>query len=278
MAGKSLMNRPGSGAEKGMRPDRRWIWTCGVLAALCLGSGLPGPAAAELEVSGGMEYFTVQTYARDPAGYYFQTLIQSTLATLGLGYRLGPLKVRAAGSLSDWNAGGKWTGSDIVTLDLEPYYLWAWQQKLTLEVGVNVWGGWDVGVGYEDHALRHYNGSEALTFLQYRLRSAEAFVDYRLLQTENLQVQAAVAYAPLAFIEVYQNTTIERDVEGIHVYDTAGAGSRWRGRLAMHYRDSAGWGLDFSYTAGFARFQEPRNLSEFSLRFGSLTGFFTLLF
>lgn len=262
------------------REDRERMRVATILAAALCAGLIPGSVWARFEVGGGMEYYTVQTYARDLQGNNLQTLLQTTLAGARLSFQEGPLTVKAAAGITDWNIGGQWRGTDVDLTPFELYYTWSWQNVLRLEADYEFYHGWSAGLCGSDHQLRHYSGNTQITFLQYRFRELGFCLNYTPVETQDVRIFLTAAYSPWASVETYQDSFFFHD-RALAVdlpWDSSGAGVCWRGRVQMQYRDSAGWGVDLLYEAGFARFSQPRNLDDFSLRFGSLTGYFSLWF
>jgi hypothetical protein len=236
-------------------------------------------ASPGLEFGLGMEYFSVAAYSRDLSGYYFQSLLQSTLAKARLGYTAGPVRLELQGGLSDWNVSGVWRGSDYPELSLDAYYTWAWQQEWQAEADWTFLPGLALAVAYDDHQLRHYNGNGQETFLQYRLDACDLGLQYAVLRTPSVQLRAAVFYAPRVALQWFSDPRLEvLPGEVLGRVDLAATGWRAQGRLQFEYRDSGGWGIDIGYLAGYARFPQPGDLSEITLRQGTLTGCFTFLF
>jgi len=249
-------------------------------SAILLGL-LSNAAWARFEFGGGMEYFSVQTYVQDLQGAYFQTLLQSTLAKARLGYVEGPLTLRASAGLTDWNVSGEWRGSGLQSFVFDNLYTWSWQQQLSLETSYEFIAGWSAGILYEDHQLRHYSGEAQHTFQRYRTSALDLVLGYVPLKTPDVRVILNAAYSPWLNMEIFQDASLyfsDLPYPVVQPIDSGGRGTRWYGRAQLQYRDSAGWGIDFIYHAGFARFPSPRNLLEVSQRFGGLTGYFTLLF
>jgi hypothetical protein len=253
---------------------KRWIGTALLLAAW------PQAAAAGtgFEAGGGMEYFTMSSYSRDAAGNYFQSLLQTTLAVARLGYTAGPLRLEVAAGLSDWNVSGEWSGTGFERLSLDDYYTWAFQQHFQAEAAWEALPDWELLLGYFDRRVRHYNGNLQDTFLDVRLRNWNLGLQYTVLKTSSVRLRAAARYAPRAEVTWYQDiaTELPLDVQG--PVDASETGWDASGRLQFQYRDTAGWGIDIGYVVGVARFDHPRDLSEIALRYGALTGYFTLLF
>lgn len=243
------------------------------LSLLTVG-GLPVFAWGELDGGVGMEYFSVQAYTRDHDGRYFQTLVQSTLAKARVKYAAAGFFGQVTGGLNDWQSSGEWGGTVNYVDDR---YLWVWQQQFSAELGYE-FNRWQMGLSYGDHDLQNYYGNTARVF--YRLRTTEAFLNFTAYENSSTRIVLGGGYAFKTAIELYENGYFAEDNGEITSYEvnSAGEGRRWRGRVALQYRDSANWGIDVLYDAGWAQFFDPSNLSEISLRFGSLTGFFVLWF
>jgi hypothetical protein len=252
-----------------------------LLGLICLLWLLPGAAWARFEVGGGMEYFTVQTYVRDLQGNYIQTLLKSTLGRARLGYSDGPLEMHGSFGLSDWQVSGGWKGNQIGPSSSDTLYF-AWQQYWDMEIDFEFWNGWGAGLGYADHSLQHYNGlnNDHFVYLQYRSQAFDALLNYVPLRNSSVKMMMTLAYAPYVRFNVSQTTDVYPDqpLETIQDYDSAGTGTRWSGRVQFQYRDSGGWGIDALYSVGFSRFPDLPGLGEYSLRYGTLTGYFTLFF
>jgi len=250
------------------------IATLMVLLTACW---LPSTVWAELEGGVGMEFFSVEAYTRDLDGKYLQTLVESTLATAKVKYTLNGCFAQVTGGIGDWQSSGEWTGSDG-DIPMEEAATATWQQYFKTEVGYeNTWG--QLGSAYWDRDLKndYVYASGQLSHLTYRLQAYEAFARLNLYQSSSTQISLGGAYAPASKVELYHNeyTSVEGYYDYYHV-DSAGQGPTWHGNLQLKYRDSANWGIDILYDAGWAHFSDPSNLSEISLRFGSLTGFFIL--
>lgn len=250
-------------------------WPAACAAALLLAAA--APAGAAWETGGGMEYYSVQTYARDDAGRSFQTLLQTTLAKTAFTFTHGDLTVHAEAGLSDWNTSGEWRGSGIIDYDIESLYTWVWQQEIQAEARVGIGGGLAAGAAVYDRTVEHYYPGD-LRYLRFRLRAYDALLDWTMLRRPNLTVGAAVGYSPTVHLAWYQDTGLGVIDPVLETRDSQGLGTRWWGRVRLHYRDSGGWGVDFFYQAGFARFPDPRDLAEITLRSGRLTGVFVLVF
>ncbi|MCK5218488.1 hypothetical protein KAR10_03125 [bacterium] len=233
--------------------------------------------AMEVEFGGGMEYFTVKIQAEDYPGRSFTTLIQSTLAGAQCRLQEGPWVLKFSGSLSDWNVSGEWQGTGILPFSTEPFQ-WAWQQRYNVEAGFYFLESMGVGVRLSDHALRHYAGDYDITYLEYRNHAYDLIIKYIPLRSQDLTLELCMAYSPAAYIEVYQNTYVAPEIFAIHTYNSSGRGQRWEGGIQMEYRDSAGWALALLYSFGWAGFSGLPELSEFSMKYGTLTGYFSLRF
>lgn len=245
-----------------------------LLAMFCLVSRAE---AMELEFGGGMEYFTVKIQAEDYLDRYFSTLIQSTLACARCRLQEGPWVLKFSGGLSDWNVSGEWQGTGIRPFSTEPFH-WAWQQKYNLEADFYFLDSWSVGVRFSDHALRHYFAQNDWTYLEYRNRAYDLNFKYLLLRGRDLTLGVSMAYAPSAYIEVYQNTDFILETYAIRTYNCSGWGQHWEGTIQMEYRDSAGWSLALLGSFGWAGFSGMPGLSRFSMKHGTLTGYFSLRF
>jgi hypothetical protein len=247
--------------------------------ALCFITGwLPQVAWAgwELEGGAGMEYFTAQAYTRDHDGKYLQTLLGSTLATAKVKYSFDGCFAQLTGGIGDWESSASWTGSDG-DIPVNEDYTATWQQYYKVDLGYENRLG-QVGVSYWDRDLKNgYVYTEGqLYHLAYRLQACEVFARLNLYQNSSTQISLGGAYAPAAKVALYHNEYSYPDSYDIYHVDSAGQGPSWHGNLQLKYRDSANWGIDILYDAGWADFSNPSNLSELSLRFGSLTGFFIL--
>lgn len=245
-----------------------------LLTMFCL---VPRAGAVELEFGGGMEYFTVKVQAKDYLNRYYSTLIQSTLACAQGRLQEGPWVLKFSGGLSDWNVSGEWQGTGILPFSIEPFH-WAWQQKYNLEANFYFLESMGVGVSLSGHALRHYFAQDGWTYLEYRNQAYSLIFKYIPLRSRGLTLKLCMACAPAAYIEVYQNTYVAPEAFSIHTYNSSGRGYRWEGGIQMEYRDSAGWSLDLLYSFGWAGFSGLQELSEFSMKYGTLTGYFSLWF
>jgi hypothetical protein len=253
-----------------------------LLGLICLLWLLPGAAWARVEAGGGMEYFTVQTYVRDLQGNYFQTLLKSTLGRARLGYVAGPLEVHGSFGLSDWVVSGKWQSNYYNFSSMDTFGT-AWQQYWDVEIDYEFWNGLGVGVDYTDHSLQHYDvaTNPYFIFLQYRSQAFDALLNYVPLRTSAVKMMMTLAYSPYTRFNVSQTTDTnspDQNINTIFDYDSAGTGTRWSGRVQFQYRDSGGWGIDALYSVGFSRFPDLPGLGEYSLRYGTLTGYFTVFF
>ncbi len=244
------------------------------LTMFCL---TPRAEATEWDFGGGMEYFTVKIQAEDYLGRYFSTLIQSTLACAQCRLQEGPWVFKFSGGLSDWNVSGEWHGTGILPFSTEPFH-WAWQQKYNLEADFYFLDFLGVGVRFSDHALRHYFAQDDWTYLEYRNRAYDLNLKYLFIRSRDITLGVSMAYAPAAYIEVYQNTYLAPQIYAIHTYNSSGRGEYWEGGVQMEYRDSAGWGLALFCSFGWAGFSGLPELSRFSMKYGTLTGYFSLRF
>jgi hypothetical protein len=240
---------------------------------------LPAAAGAELEGGAGMEYFSVQAYTRDHDGKHLLTLVQSTLAKAKVQVGWEGWYARVTGGIGDWQSGGEWTGSDG-PIPMNEAGLATWVQTFAAEIGYDHrWG--QAGLAYDDRDLKndYVTTSGQLTHLAFRLRSYELFARLHLYQDSATQISLGGGYAPAARVELYHNefTSVEGGYDYYQV-NAAGQSPCWHGNVQLKYRDTANWGIDILYDAGWAQFNDPSNLSEISLRFGSLTGFFMLWF
>jgi hypothetical protein len=240
---------------------------------------LPGVAWGELEGGVGMEYFSVQAYTRDHDGKYLQTLVESTLAKAKVKASCDGWFAQFAGGLGDWQSSGDWTGSDGDAA-VNENYLATWEQIFEAQIGYENYLG-QVGVACQDQDLKNVYSSYVgqLSHLAYRLRTYEIFASLNLYRSSSTQISLGGGYAPYAQVELYHNQFASSGGEDDYYHvDSAGRSRSWHGNLQLKYRDSANWGIDILYDAGWAQFFNPDNLSELSLRFGSLTGYFVLWF
>jgi hypothetical protein len=239
----------------------------------------PAAAAAELDFGGGMEYFTVRTDARNAAGQRLDTtIIQSTLGVAKLAYLNPPWVIELSGGMTDWNVSGEWRGVNGDTYNVEPFG-WSWQQFYQVEADYFFLSGLGLGARFQNHAFRHYTGDTQFTFLEYRKQTADLLLTYQFFRRPDLVLSLSGAYAPWVKIEIYQNTYIPTDLDTVSLYNSSSLGHEWSGELKMSYRQNQqGWGLDFSYQAGRPGFSQPENLSDFSMFFGRLSGFFWVRF
>lgn len=252
--------------------------SCTSILALLAAWPLTAAAGSGFEFGAGMEYFSVAAYSRDVDGNYFRSVLQSTLGKARLGYTAGPVRLEVLAGLSDWNVSGEWRGTGVGPLTLDDYFTWAGQQQLQAEAAWEVVKDWDVLLGYIDHRLRHYSGAGQFTYLDYRFRTWTLGLQVTPLRTSSVRLRAAAWYSPRTELAWYQNANNEDPLTVQGPLDSAATGWSAAGRLQFQYLDSGGWGIDVGYLAGYAPFPSPRGLSEISLRYGALTGFFTLLF
>jgi hypothetical protein len=237
---------------------------------------LAAPAAAGWEAGGGLEYFTVRTYLRDADGRYFQTLLQTTLATAAVNWRQGPWSVEAQGAFSNWNDFGEWQGTYIGRIIFED--LWAWQQRWQVRAAWEFTAHWKAGLGLADHQLRQYdNQVNNYTFMHYRLQDAFAFLTYDLYASKDFSLDLSINYAPYCRLEFYQAMPAYQAGTEIQL-DAVGLGQQLGGGLHAGYWDSAGWGVDVHYQIDYAWFNQPGNLAEAWMRSGRLTGVLRLDF
>ncbi len=250
----------------------------GLLMAVCV--LCTGAAWAEIDGGIGMEYFTVQAYTRDLNGIHLLTLVQGTLPRGVVSFRSNGWFGECSGGSSDWRSSGEWKGTEPgFNLKDDDYFATA-QQHVSVEAGYeHRWG--QVGVAHTDQSVQNYfyNTEGNHNRLNYRLWADEVFARVALFQDESLRLLLGGGYAPGAKVELYHNgyTSIQ-DAYNLYYVESTAQAARWHGTLRMDYHDPRHWNISIVYDVGWAQFSNPQNLSELSLRTGSLAGYFILWF